>query len=296
MQKRASRRYDTIFAPLPTDDEAVFYIDQKDIALPFSEDFPKMHYHDRYEIGICESGEGLFLAEGEFFSVSQNDIIFVPPGCRHYSRSLFPDSRCICRFLYVNAKKVNGLVCAGSDGQTAQLAKGIPAVLHRAEYPVQSGLLREIVAVCRAQKSNADKLAVLKLASFLLEWEQSGDPSEQQHTRGGNFYSCPAEKAAQHICLHYSEHQKASELARAVHLSESQLRRRFIRIYKMPPIAYRNRMRCRIAAELLTKSTLSVAEIADKVGFGSTSDFYRAFRTFYAVSPSEYRKESKRTS
>jgi AraC-like DNA-binding protein len=64
----------------------------------------------------------------------------------------------------------------------------------------------------------------------------------------------------------------------------------------MPPIAYRNRVRCRIAAELLTKSTLSIAEIADRVGFGSTSDFYRAFRTFYAVSPSEYRKESKRIS
>lgn len=293
MQKRASRQYDTIFASLPTDDGAPFYIDPKDIALPFSEDFPKMHYHDRYEIGICERGEGLFLAEGEFFSVSQSDVIFVPPGCRHYSRSLSSDSRCMCRFLYVNAKKVNGLVCAEADGQAARLAKSIPTVLRHAEYPVQSGLLREIFEVCRSQKSNADRLAVLKLASFLLEWEQSGEPSEQKHTREGNFYGCPAERAAQYICLHYSEHQKAFELARIVHLSESQLRRQFIRIYKMPPIAYRNRVRCRIAAELLTKSTLSIAEIADRVGFGSTSDFYRAFRTFYAVSPSEHRKESK---
>ena len=295
MQKRALKQYDNIFAPLPTDDMAPFYIDSKDIALPFSEDFPKMHYHDRYEIGVCERGEGLFLVEGEFFSVAKNDIIFVPPGYRHYSRSLSPDSRCICRFLYVNSKRVNEIACSGPDAQVPPIAGSIPAVLRPAEYPAQSGLLREILEACRAEKSNADKLAVLKLASFLLEWEQIGEQADKKHAQNENFCGCPAEKAAQYICLHYSEHEKATELARIFHLSESQLRRQFIRIYKMPPIAYRNRVRCRIAAELLTKSALSVAAIAEKVGFGSTSDFYRAFRAFYAASPSEYRKESKRT-
>ncbi len=290
MQKRALRQYDNIFAPLPTDAEAPFYIDEKDIALPFSEDFPTMHYHDRYEIGVCERGEGLFLAEDEFFSVSKNDIIFVPPGCRHYSRSLSPDSRCICRFLYVNAKKVNELVCASADRQAPQFARSIPTVLRPAEYPEQSGSLRAIMEICKAQKSNSDKLAVLKLASFLLEWEQNAEPTDKKLAREENFCTCPAEKAAQYICLHYSEHQKASELAKIFHLSESQLRRQFVRIYKMPPIAYRNRVRCRIAAELLTKTPLSVSEISDKVGFGSTSDFYRAFRAFYAISPSERRK------
>ena len=286
MQKRAFEEYENIFAPLPTEKDSSFYIDKNHITLPFSEDFPRMHYHDRYELGICEGGEGLFLSEGEFFSVTKNDIIFVPPYFRHYSRSLSPASPCICRFAYINAKKLAEL----TGGGDMPFERNIPTVLRAAEHPSQNEAIRAIMDICRENKKNADRVAPLKLASFLLEWEQNTEPCAEIGANEEFLLTRPAQKAAHYICLHYNENQKASELSKIFHLSESQLRRQFIRLYKMPPIAYRNRVRCRIAAELLTKSNLSVAEISEKVGFGSTSDFYRAFRAFSSLSPTEYRK------
>jgi AraC-like DNA-binding protein len=61
----------------------------------------------------------------------------------------------------------------------------------------------------------------------------------------------------------------------------------------MPPIAYRNSLRSSIAAELLLRTEFSISEISTKLGFTSSSDFYRAFRKQYGESPSEYRKRKK---
>ena len=75
------------------------------------------------------------------------------------------------------------------------------------------------------------------------------------------------------------------------HLSESQLRRRFVAAYGIPPIAYRNRLRCKIAMELLCRSELGVAQIAQQVGFEDPTDFYRRFRAETGLSPSDFRKK-----
>ena len=61
----------------------------------------------------------------------------------------------------------------------------------------------------------------------------------------------------------------------------------------MTPIGFLNDFRTKVAAELLSGG-LSVTETAVRAGFSSPSDLYRHFRKKYGVSPSEYRKESKK--
>jgi AraC-like DNA-binding protein len=101
-----------------------------------------------------------------------------------------------------------------------------------------------------------------------------------------------AEKVAQFIALHYSESHSTEELAKLVHISPSQLRRQFLASYGLPPIAYRGKLRAGIGAVLLLRTKLSVAQIAEQVGYNCVSDFYRIFTRRYGVSPSEYRKEN----
>ena len=96
--------------------------------------------------------------------------------------------------------------------------------------------------------------------------------------------------AVEHIEKHPELNTSVSELAAMCYLSESQLRRRFMASYGQPPIAYRNSLRCRIACELLTSTELPVAEIAERVGFGNVSDFYRMFRKLHGIAPYEYKK------
>ena len=98
-----------------------------------------------------------------------------------------------------------------------------------------------------------------------------------------------ASQIAEYLSLHYCDSDSSKFLAEKCHLSESQLRRRFICAYGLPPIAYRNQLRCQIAAELLKRTSMTVLDISGRIGFNATSDFYRAFKKAYGTSPSGYR-------
>lgn len=293
MQKHASTyefiNYETIFDPLPVEADALVYCDRNSIGLPYAEDFPKLHYHDRYEIGICDSGEGIFLSENVYSSIKKGDIVFITPQSRHYSRSLNKDDICQCRFIYINACAVQNIIPEFNK----QMEKiNIPIVIREEEYPNVSSFLKETIKSCTENIENQGKLALFRLAVFLMEAERLFPNAERSEIKEITYGTSAKEAQfiARFISLHYNEHQTAKELANMCYISESQLRRQFISIYNMPPILYRNTLRCRIAAELLIRSDLSVSVITERIAYTSTSDFYKAFKKLYGVSPMAYRK------
>ena len=303
MQKHAhpisQKQYTTVFEPLPVEADTVLYFDRAPVSLPYAEDFPKMHYHNRYEIGICESGEGLFLSEQGYHSISAGDLILVPPKARHYSRSLHENAICQCRFAYLQADAVEKIlksVASESDEfRLAKLAWHIPTVLRPMDFPKPARLLSEILELCNETVPNRAPSAILRFATLLLEANRLFPHlKEEADTSSGTVGRTVsgAEEIAAYLSLHYRESHTADQLARICHLSASQLRRQFLAAYEMPPIAYRNTLRCKIAAALLRSGNLSIAEISDQVGYASPSDFYRAFRLLKGVSPSEYRKQN----
>lgn len=297
MQKHAyssSKQYQTLFTPLPVSSDEPLYFDRNSVYLPYAEDFPQLHYHNRYEIGICESGEGLFLSDGIFSSVSKGDIIFVAPESAHYSRSLSEDAPCICRFAYVRREDVeNLLVCSlHGDNDKAEtfknLARNIPAVLRASEYPEYVVLLTELMSLCQSDTSDIASIVTMRTVLFLLESQRRFSVAAKAPLVAINSDNAVA-MVSEHISLNYSGSDTSKELSQKCHISESQLRRRFIAAYGMPPIAYRNYLRNNIAAELLVRTRLPISEISERIGYTATSDFYRAFKKTYGVSPSVYR-------
>lgn len=278
--QEAADTYKTVYEPLPTQKNTAVYRDRKSVFLPYAEDFPKLHFHDRYEIGICEEGEGLFLAEGEFFSVSKGDAILIPPEKRHYSRSIDPESNCFFRFAYIRPSVLRTTLASLSDAeQVLSDAMHLPTVLRGEDAS-------EIRAALSEEGSHADAVTVLRLCILLLKKAPiTADGASPTAVNG------VASALAEHLALHYAENESAGELAVKFHLSESQLRRKFVAAYGMPPIAYRNTLRCRIGAELLLRTEASVSAISERLGFSSPTEFYRIFRNHFTLSPSEFRKK-----
>ncbi len=296
MQKHAfidkTKQYETHYDPLPAKDNADLYYDKEAVALPYFENFPKLHYHSRYEIGICLKGKGLFLSNGKFVSISSGDIIFIPPQSRHYSRSLNKNEPCLCRFLYYKAERIYDFL-EQREQNLSNTASAIPTVVRATEFPKAHMAFKRLTDVISGEQDKKDLLVGLLLSALLLEasdWFK--DTKRHQKVGVKTARKQSIKEVADYITLHYNEDITAKELSQICHLSESQLRRQFITSYGIPPIAYRNRLRSEIAQELLLRSEQSIAEISDSLGYSSTSDFYRMFKSFYGVPPSKYRKNN----
>jgi AraC family transcriptional activator of mtrCDE len=78
-------------------------------------------------------------------------------------------------------------------------------------------------------------------------------------------------------------------LAQANGLSRSAFMARFLRAVGQPPMAVLRQARVRYAANLLSVNDLSIAQIAQVVGYANRSSFSRAFWQAYGSDPSDFR-------
>lgn len=81
-----------------------------------------------------------------------------------------------------------------------------------------------------------------------------------------------------------------ARLAKEVGTSRTVLAERFAQLVGMPPMHYIARWRMQLAANLLRTTSAGLAEIADRVGYGSEAALSRAFKRSLGVAPSAYRR------
>jgi len=79
------------------------------------------------------------------------------------------------------------------------------------------------------------------------------------------------------------------DLAREAGTSRSVLAERFSRLLEQSPMQYLTEWRMQIAADLLRNGGLKIADIAERVGYGSDAAFSRAFHRQVGVWPADFR-------
>ncbi len=82
-----------------------------------------------------------------------------------------------------------------------------------------------------------------------------------------------------------------ASLADEVGLSRSVLAERFRHYLSDTPMGYLTRWRLQLAAQLLSSTSKSVAEVADDVGYESEPSFNRAFKREFGVPPARFRTQ-----
>jgi len=85
-----------------------------------------------------------------------------------------------------------------------------------------------------------------------------------------------------------------ASLANEVGLSRSVLAERFRHYLSDTPMGYLTRWRLQLAAQVLTSSSKSVAEVAGEVGYESEPSFNRAFKREFGVPPARFRSQTRR--
>ena len=83
------------------------------------------------------------------------------------------------------------------------------------------------------------------------------------------------------------------ELAARVNLSPSRLAHLFRKDVGTSPIRHLQILRMRRAATLLSRTSLSVTDVMNRVGYVDPSHFRRDFRRHHGMSPRDWRSENQ---
>lgn len=91
---------------------------------------------------------------------------------------------------------------------------------------------------------------------------------------------------------HLNRAPSVKQVADALHISPSHLRRLFWQVRKTSPKSAFKKTRLERAQELMSRSTLTLEEVARACGFTSASHLCREYKAYYNVSPTFWRKRT----
>ncbi len=93
------------------------------------------------------------------------------------------------------------------------------------------------------------------------------------------------------MTMHMGERITIDELSKEYLINPTTLKAAFKSVYGMSIAAHMKKHRMEQAAKLLKETDMSIAKIAEAVGYDSQSKFSASFKAFYHVLPREYRRK-----
>lgn len=98
----------------------------------------------------------------------------------------------------------------------------------------------------------------------------------------------------EYVRANYAEPINIEDLAELMHLSSSQFKRNFSKVFKISPKKHIQNVRIRAACNLLLTTNDTIASIALDSGFYDHSHFTRCFKKDLGIAPGDYRKQGQK--
>ncbi|HEX2010603.1 MAG TPA: AraC family transcriptional regulator [Roseateles sp.] len=170
----------------------------------------------------------------------------------------------------------------------ALLVSLLPALMHVRGVERLSVLVRLIDEEARAQRSGQDLVLARFVEVLLIEAlrSTSGDDAPPGLLRG--LADARIAQAMRGIHGDPARAWTVPQLAAEAALSRSAFFERFLRTVGQPPMEYLLAWRMAVAKALLRRRDLGIAEVAERVGYGSASTFSTAFSRHVGQPPGRY--------
>ena len=239
------------------------------------------HTHNHMELFYIVGGNGQFLIQDQLYPVNANNLVIINPNVTHTEVSL-------------NAQPLEYIVL-GIDGielATSENSNGQFNILDHFESVEISGCLRNILREMEQKNTGYEDICQAYMEILIIRLMRNtalSVPTVPQVVSGNR--QCAAVK--RYIDLHFKESLTLDQLADEVHMNKFYLSHAFKREYGVSPINYMTHKRIEESKYLLAETDLSMSQIAQLLGFSSLSNFSQVFRRTQAVSPMEYRQNTK---
>lgn len=263
-----------------------------DRAFPAPDQRDPLYAHEYLKIGICRQGTGAVVTEQQTLPYSAGFLCVIPPYCRH---SITQEQPSDWTFVFVDAVGVAARIYPDQPAARRKLLWDLneePIVTHhgrcRAISNLATLLAEELTHERELGRENVCGLCWLLLIAIVRRQRARG----ARLTVGGHAetHGEQVQPALQYIHDHYAEPLKILSIAEVCHMSESHFRRLFQDQTRMAPADYLNQIRVQKACEYIRQDKYTMEEIGRRVGYSSTSTFYRNFKKVTGMSPYQWQK------
>lgn len=175
------------------------------------------------------------------------------------------------------------------DSPNAQLLVSLlPTLVHLRGAERLQMLVRLIGDESGAKRSGRDLLLTRLVEALLIESLRAEPDDDAPSGLLRGLADEQLARAIRQMHQHLQRSWTVGQLALAAAMSRSAFYERFTVVVGMPPMEYLLQWRMTVARSLLQRGGLQVSEVAQRVGYASTSAFSVAFSRSVGVAPSRY--------
>ncbi len=258
----------------------------------------RTHSHYQYEIHVIADGE--YYVEDingkENVKVTIGDVVVIPPNFYHSSHA--EDTTSIRNYAFRLEIDYNKKT-PESEIEYKKIIETLTSKGMSISYsPWAIALISEIKTELLSKQYGAFDLAEMAFKKFIIKLLRSAiKKSNARRNEVPNAYNDILIRN-ETITLFFDRNFSnpdllASDLANYLNLSVRQLNRIFREVYNMSFHKKLIEVRLALARKFLLKTNYTVEEIAEKVGFSSSSGFFVAFKKEFGVTPKEFRQRDK---
>lgn len=281
-----------ILEHLPVREGESFFVGQ--FAYPY---FPTpFHYHPEYELVLVNESRGQRVVDCHIDSFGKGDLTLLGPNLPHLYRN-DPDY-----YQGESTLRAESIVVHFSESSLGRDFLALPQLSLVRQLLIQSAQGLDILGKTReAVTQKLGRLLTLsgiaRLLVFVETLELIAESGEYRMITQPLLTKPPVESTERlHLIIDYLTKQfnqpiALTDVAQVAGLTRTSLCRYFRERTKRSLGDFLNELRLRHAARQLRETQRSVLDISLDSGFENLSNFNRAFRQFYKVTPSLYRKQ-----
>ena len=195
---------------------------------------------------------------------------------RHGTRGGRPDVRLLGGYFVFDSPDASLLVSL------------LPAVVHVRGVERLSALVRLVGEESNDRRAGRDLVLTRLVEILLIEALRSSSGSAAPPGLLRGLADARVAPAIRQMHAQLTRSWTVAELAKVAALSRSAFFDRFTRTVGLPPMEYLLAWRMAVARDLLRRHDFAIAEVAERVGYGSASTFSTAFSRHVGQPPSHY--------
>lgn len=265
-----------------TNDYEVFYYSDRDL------NHVSLHHHDFYECYYFVSGEVTYIIEGKAYHLVPGDIILINTKELHQpiiNNHKIPYERLV---LWINKAYLVGLCTESADLKRCfedEDRKNVLKVNLEIQQTLYSTLLK-LIDLMNYNGMGKDLLYRAYITEFLITLNNFMFYAKDKMITGIEPNNL-TENIIQYINTHLDESILIDDLAEKFYLSKFHLLREFKKQSGTTIHKYILQKRLIHAKELILEG-LPIIQVYEQCGFGDYSNFFRAFKNEYGITPKEF--------